>query len=171
MGFSPLEGVPMATRSGSVDPGALLHLLRARRLTVDQLDRVLEHESGLLGLSGSTGNVDQLEPDSPEAELALAVYTYRIAAAVAAMAMAARGLDALVFTAGVGEHSPVVRAAVCARLGFLGLELDASANATAEPDAEIAASGSACRVVVLRAREELVAARAARELLSQGVAD
>ena len=157
----------MATRSGSVDPGALLHLLRARRLTVNELDRMLEHESGLLGLSSGTGNVDELERlGSRDAQLALGVYTYRIAAAVATMAMAAQGLDALVFTAGVGEHSAAVREPVCARLAFLGVELDSDANTAAEPDTEIAASGSTCRVVVLRAREELVAARAARELLS-----
>jgi acetate kinase len=159
MGFTPLEGVPMATRAGSVDPGALLHLLRTNAVTVDELDRALEHDSGLLGLGGSE------DPRDLEDTLALAVYAYRIAGAVAAMAVALGGLDALVFTAGVGEGSASVRAAICARLGFLGVELDAAANERAEPDAEIAAAASSVRVVVVHAREDVVAARAARELL------
>jgi acetate kinase len=165
MGFTPLEGVPMATRSGTVDPGALLHALR-RGLPPEELERVLEHDSGLAGLSGISGRVEELERSGePVAELALAVYAYRIAGAVGALAVALGGLDALVFTAGVGENSGGVRARVCTRLGFLGVELDEDANASARPDAEIAAPGSPVRVVVLRAREDLVAARAARLLL------
>ena len=160
MGFTPLEGVPMATRAGSVDPGALLHLLRTETLTVDALDRALEEQSGLLGLGGSE------DPRRLEGTLALEVYTYRIAGAVAAMAVALGGLDALVFTAGVGEGSAYVRAEICARLAFLGVELDPAANEDAEPDADVATAASAVRVVVLRAREDLVAARAARELLA-----
>src|SRR5438105_4405464 len=159
MGFSPLEGVPMATRSGSVDPGALLHLLRTDAVTLDELDRALEHESGLLGLGGSE------DPRDLEGTEALAVYTYRITAAVGAMATALGGFDALVFTAGVGEGSAAVRSEVCARLRYLGVELDDEANAAAQPDAEIAAAESPVRVVVLRAREDLVVARAVRELL------
>jgi acetate kinase len=119
MGFTPLEGVPMATRAGSVDPGALLFLLRAG-VEVTELDHVLEHESGLTGLAG-TGDVRLLERDtSPTAVLALDIYTYRIAQAVASMATALGGLDALAFTGGVGENSVVVRDAVCLRLGLLG---------------------------------------------------
>jgi acetate kinase len=167
MGFTPLEGIPMATRSGSVDPGALIHLLRTGRVTTEELDRALEQESGLLGVSGRSGSVEELErSSSPDAELALAVFCYRTAQAVAAMSIALGGLDALVFTAGIGEHSARVREQVCARLGFLGVELDADANRTARPDADVAAGGSAVRVVVLRAREELVAARAARAVLA-----
>ena len=166
MGFTPLEGVPMATRAGSVDPGALLYLLR-HHLTLDELDRMLEHESGLAGLSGLSGDVEELErSEQPAAALALNVFAYRVATAVGALAVALGGLDALVFTAGIGEHSPRVRAAVCARLGFLGVELDDSANEGAEPDATISPEGASPRVLVLRAREDLVAARAARELLS-----
>jgi acetate kinase len=165
MGFTPLEGVPMATRPGSVDPGALLYLLR-HHLTLDELDRMLEHDSGLRGLSGAPGDVEELErSDDSAARLALDVFSYRVAAAVAAMAVPLGGLDALVFTAGIGEHSASVRAAVCARLGFLGVELDPGLNRRAEPDAEIAASGSGVRVVVLRAREDVVVARAVRALL------
>ena len=168
MGFTPLEGVPMATRSGSVDPGALLHVLR-RGISPDELEWTLEHESGLAGLSGSSSRVEELEPSGePAAELALAVYTYRIACAVGALAVVLEGLDALVFTAGVGENSAGVRARVCGRLGLLGVELDEAANGSAGPDAEIAAPGSAVRVVVLRAREDLIAATAARALLGLG---
>jgi len=152
MGFTPLEGVPMATRSGSIDPGALLYLLR-QGVSLDELEQSLEHESGLLGLSGISGNVEQLEASAePAAHAALEVFAYRIAAAVAAMAAALDGLDALVFTGGIGEHSARVRRAVCARLGFLGVESGAL--------------DSSVRVVVLRSREDVVAARAARELLS-----
>jgi len=160
MGFTPLEGVPMATRAGTVDPGALLYLLRNDRVTVEELDRVLEHESGLLGLGGTD------DPRQLAGTLALDVYTYRIAVAVGAMATALGGLDALVFTAGVGEHSADVRARVCERLGFLGVAIDVEANRDATPDAEVAAAGSAVRVVVLGAREDIVAARTVRTLLA-----
>jgi acetate kinase len=167
MGFTPLEGVPMATRAGSVDPGALLYLLK-HRLTLEGLDVILEHESGLTGLSGISGDVRELEDsEAPSARLALAVFSYRVATAVGAMATPLGGLDALVFTAGIGENSPAVRAAVTARLGFLGIELDAAVNASARPDATISTAESPVRVVVLEAREDVVAARAARELLRE----
>jgi acetate kinase len=167
MGFTPLEGVPMATRPGSVDPGALLYLLR-HPLGLDELDRTLEHESGLLGLSGLSGDVRELErSDDPAARLALQIFSYRVATAVGAMAVALGGLDALVFTAGIGEHSAAVRADVCVRLAFLGVELDRERNAGAEADAEIGEDGSRVRVVVLRAREDIVAARAARAVISR----
>ena len=164
MGLTPLEGVPMATRAGSVDPGALLYLLR-HGLSVDELDRALEHDSGLLGLSGSD-SVRALDgADDDASRLALEVFSYRVAGAIAAATVALGGLDAVVFTAGMGENSALVRRLVCARLAHLGLELDESANSSAEPDAEIARPDSAVRVVVLGAREDLVAARGAREVL------
>ena len=167
MGFSPLEGVPMATRSGSVDPEIVLHLMRKRNLRLDDVEWALGHESGLLGLSGLTSRVDLLErSDSADAKLALSVWVHRVAGAVGAMVASLGGIDALVFTAGIGENSVEMRARICARLGFLGVQLDDEANRGAEPDAEIAAAGSAVRVVVLRAREDLVAARAARSLLA-----
>jgi acetate kinase len=159
MGFTPLEGVPMATRAGSVDPGALLYLLRGGRMTLDELDHVLEHESGLLGLGGSS------DPRALAGTPALDVYTYRIATAIGAMTVALGGIDALVFTAGVGEHSAEVRERVCARLAFLGVGLDVDANRDAEADADVAAAGTTVRIVVLQAREDVVAARAVRRLL------
>lgn len=161
MGFTPLEGVPMATRAGSVDPGALLYLLR-HGVALDELDQALEHESGLTALAG-TGDVAALEADpSPNAELALDIYCYRIAQAVAAMATGLGGLDALAFTAGVGEHSAAVRSAVCGRLAFLGVSLDERANESTHGDDEIAGSSSNVRVHVITAREDVVVARAVR---------
>jgi acetate kinase len=132
MGFSPLEGVPMATRSGSVDPGALLYLLRERGVSVEDLDASLEHESGLAALGGL---------DEP---LGFAVYTYRIAQAAAAMAVALGGVDALAFSGGVGENRADVRDAIAGLLGFLG----------------------DVRVEVAPAREDVVVARAVRDLLT-----
>ena len=168
MGFTPLEGVPMATRSGSVDPGALLYVQRAHGLSVDDVDRALNSESGLEGLSGGR-DLRQLEVAASRdesARLALEVYTYRIAGSVAAMCAALGGLDAVAFTAGVGEHSPAVRSAVCERLEFLGVKLDRDLNERSTPDADIAAPESDVRVLVVAAREELVAARAVRAFLA-----
>jgi acetate kinase len=164
MGFTPLEGVPMATRAGSLDPGALLYLLRHGVSLVD-LDHALEHESGLVGLAGS-GDVALLEAETSDAAtLALDVYCYRIAQAVAAMVTALGGLDAIVFTAGVGEHSARVRAAVCRRLVHLGVALDDEANADVGADGAIESAASSVEVRVVHAREDLVVARAVRALV------
>ena len=161
MGFTPLEGIPMATRAGSVDPGALLYLLR-HGVSVAELEEALDHESGLTGLAG-TGDVAALEASSsPAAALALDIYCYRIAQAVAAMTSALGGIDALAFTAGVGEHSARVRAGICGRLAFCGVLLDEEANTHAKGEAAIAATGSSVAVHVVRAREDVVVARAVR---------
>jgi acetate kinase len=168
MGFTPLEGVPMATRSGSVDPGALLYVQRVHGLSVDDVDRALNSDSGLKGLSDGR-DLRQLEAAASgddTAQLALAVYAHRIAGAVAAMCAALGGLDAVAFTAGVGEQSPAVRSAVCERLAFLGVRVDPHLNERSAPDADIAAQESGVRVLVIAAHEELVAARAVRALLS-----
>jgi acetate kinase len=170
MGFSPLEGVPMATRSGSVDPGAIVYLLRERELEAESLDHALNFESGLKALAGGDGGMIEIErrvaAGDRDAALALEVLLHRLAGAVAAMAAAGRGMDALAFTAGIGEGSALVRGRLCERLGFLGVELDAARNEAAGPDCDVAADGSSVRVLVVRAREELVAARAARALLA-----
>jgi acetate kinase len=166
MGFSPLDGVPMATRSGALDPAVPLYLIRTKRLDAAAIEQALEEESGLLGVSESSSRVEELERSTdPAAQLALAVFVHRIAGAVAAMAAALRGLDALVFTGGVGERSPGIRNGVCERLGFVGVELDVQANRQAEPDVDIHAGR--VRVVVLRAREDVVAAREARAALAR----
>jgi acetate kinase len=167
MGFSPLDGVPMATRCGSIDAEIVLHLLRSGKMTPSEIEDALERESGLLGLSGISARVEELErSDDSAARLALDVFAYRIAGAVSALAVPLQGLDALVFTGGVGEHSASVRAAVCGRLHFLGVELDDDLNAGAVPDADVAAAGSRVRIAVVRAREDLVAARAVRAALA-----
>ena len=161
MGFSPLEGVPMTTRAGSVDPGALLHLLREGLLELPDLERELEHESGLAGLSeGGSGDIREASP------LALDVYVHRVAGAVGAAAAALGGLDALVFTAGIGERSPETRARIAERLRVRGGAVDPAANAAARGDADISGEGASVRTLVVAAREEIVAARAARELLA-----
>jgi acetate kinase len=169
MGFSPLEGVPMTTRSGSIDPGALLYALREHGLDAEAADRELNLEAGLRGLSGLDG-MREVEHAVGEgdaaAELALAVFAHRVAQAVAAMATSAGGLDAVVFTAGIGENSGLVRERVCARFAYLGAELDPGLNATAKPDCDVAGAESPVRILVIRAREELVGARAARVLLA-----
>jgi acetate kinase len=170
MGFTPLEGIPMATRSGSVDPGALLYVQRAHGLSFEDVDRALNTESGLAGLSGGRDMraLEAAAPDDEGARLALRVYAYRIAREVAGMGAALGGLDAIVFTAGVGERSPRVRAAVCQRLSFLGVELDPELNERSVRDADVAAGESNVGVLVIAAREELIAARAVRSLLERG---
>jgi acetate kinase len=165
MGFTPLEGVPMATRPGSVDPGALLHLLR-RGVRLDELDDAIEHRSGLLALSGTSGDVEELELSGDDrAGFALDLFGYRVGTAVGAMSVALGGLDALVFTAGIGENSARMRAGICSHLAFLGVELHPGRNEEGHADSDISADSSSVRVVVVRAREEVVAARDARALL------
>jgi acetate kinase len=167
MGYSPLDGVPMATRSGSIDPEIALHLLRARLVRLEELEHALEHESGLLGLSGRSARLEELQQaDDASSRLALAVFAHRVAGAVAAMTASLGGLDALVFTAGIGENSAPARTDICGRLAFLGVELDPERNASAQPDVDIGADGARVRVVVVRAREDVVAARAARARLA-----
>ena len=166
MGYSPLDGVPMATRSGSIDPEIPLHLLRAGLLELEQLEHALENDSGLRGLSGRSARYEELQAaDDAPSRLALGVFAHRVAGAVAAMAASLGGLDALVFTAGIGENSAHARASICGRLRFLGVELDEARNERARPDAEIGREGASARVVVVRAREDMVAARAARRRL------
>lgn len=171
MGFSPLEGVPMATRSGSVDPGALIYLMREHGLGLGELEHALNFDSGLAGLAGASGSMVELQRAAlrgdADAELAIELFVHHVAGAVAAMAVSAGGLDALVFTAGIGEGSSIVRDRVCRSLAFLGVQLDEGRNEEANPDCDVASAGSPVRVLVLRAREEIVAARAARELLAR----
>jgi acetate kinase len=162
MGFTPLEGVPMATRAGSVDPGALLYLLR-HGVTPDELDAALEHESGWQAFAGTADLEQLLHSSSQDARLALDVFAYRVAQAVGAMATALGGIDALAFTGGVGEHAAPVRLDICDRLSFLGVELDRQANENGAD--QIAAAHTPVRVHVVPAREDLMVARAVRSLL------
>ena len=171
MGFTPLEGLVMATRSGSVDPGLVLWLLRRGGLSVDEVSEGLERASGLAGLAGGTGDVRQVVAAAGEDEaaaLALGVYLHRLRREVAAMAAATNGLDVLVFTGGVGEHQPVIRAGAAEGLAFLGVHVDRRRNETATPDADISEEGAGVQTVVVTAREDLEIARQVRSTLADG---
>ncbi len=171
MGFTPLEGLVMATRSGSVDPGLLLWLLQHGGLSQDELAHALEHESGLLGLAGTADMREvlaQADRGDETARLALEVYVHRLVGAVAAMAASLGGIDALIFTGGVGERAPVVRELAVARLGFLALAVDGGRNGAASGDADVSADGAAARTLVIGAREDLEIARQARAVVAGG---
>lgn len=129
MGFSTLDGIPMATRPGWLDPGVILHLLQQKKLSADQVEDMLYHRAGLLGVSGINADTrDLLEDGRPEAREALDLFTLRIAGEIGRMSVTLGGLDAIVFTAGIGEHQPQIRAAVLQRLAWLGVTVDDKAN-------------------------------------------
>jgi acetate kinase len=158
MGFTPLEGVMMGSRSGSLDPGILIHLMNQRGLKADELDHLLNHESGLLGISGVSTEMEQviaaMERGDSRSHLAFGLFAHSVRSHIGAMAASLGGIpDALVFTGGIGEHSPVVRSAVCAGLRGFGLELDEERNGNAPVDADIATKISAARILVVRSQE------------------
>lgn len=170
MGFSALDGLMMGTRTGALDPGALLYLMEIEKLSLERVAQLLYHESGLLGVSGTSSEPRVLlrlkdgdGEDATRARDALALYVRRIVREIGALAAVLGGLDLLVFTAGVGEHNPAIRERVCAGLGFLGVRLDADANAIDAP--VISAAGSGVIVGVEPTNEEWIAARYARALL------
>ncbi len=168
MGFTPLEGLMMGTRSGTVDPGILFYLAKEKGQTPDQLDAALNHSSGLLGVSGISGDYREVEAAAAggddRAGLALEIYAARVRSAIGALAATLGGLDALVFAAGVGENSASLRAAACEGLSFLGVRIDPAVNGGHPRDADIAAADSPARVLVIRTREELMIAREVRRL-------
>jgi acetate kinase len=169
MGFTPLEGLVMATRSGTIDPGLVLWLQEHAGMPAAELASTLEHRSGLLALAGTADLESILEQEGAgdeNAALAVAVYVHRVRGSVAAMAAAMDGLDVLVFTGGVGENSAAVRGRVCDGLGFLGVELDAGRNEAPELDADIGVRDAPVRSVAVRSREDLQIARAVRAVLS-----
>ena len=163
MGFTPLEGLMMGTRSGSVDPGILLYWMREKGLSADELDRMLNQESGLKGVSGLSGDLRNIDAaiakGNARAQLAFDVYVHRLRSGVGAMLATLGGLDALVFTGGVGEHSPAIRAAVCGAFGFLGVSVARDKNESATFDGDIAAPESKVRVVIIEAQEDWAIAR------------
>jgi acetate kinase len=168
MGFTPLDGLVMATRSGSVDPGMLIWLLEHSGLEPREVGDALEHASGLAGLAGRGDMREVLAlaaGGDQRAALALDVYVHRLRASIAAMAAAMDGLDALVFTGGVGENAPEVRERAAAGLGFLGVELDLPANASTTGDGRIGSPSAAVGAVVVTAREDVEIARQVRALL------
>src|SRR5271165_2083302 len=158
MGFTPLEGVMMGTRTGSVDPAILTFLMRQDKLNADQIDRLLNQESGLLGVSGVSSDMRDIlaaiKQGNERAKLAFDIFVHRLQSAVGGMAAVLGGLDVLVFTAGVGENSPEVRAAVCSTLEFLGLKLNSKVNQQPSLDCDIATADSRVHILVIRAEED-----------------
>jgi acetate kinase len=170
MGFTPLDGLVMGSRSGAVDPGLLIYVLRHKGLDPDRLDHALNHESGLLGMSGIASDMRRVlaaaATGDPRAGLAIDVYVHRLRQTIGGMVVSLGGIDALVFTAGVGEHSPEIRWCTCDGLGFLGLELDHAVNAASRPDADVASPESAARVLVIATREDLTMLREVTRLIA-----
>ncbi len=169
MGFTPMEGLVMATRSGSVDPGLILWVQRRGQLSAGDVEQVLEHESGLLGLSGVSGDlrrvIEAADAGEEHAQLAYDTYVYRLQTAVAAMTAAMGGIDGLVFTGGAGEASSRLRADTCVGLGFLGVSLEDALNEGFKGDGVVSTPGGDPAVLVVQAREDLEIARHVRELV------
>ncbi len=169
MGFTPLDGLVMQTRVGSIDPGLLLWLLERSPADPATLRQILEHQSGLKGLSGTSGDLRDVlgarDLGDADAALALDVFVHRLVREIGAMAASARGLDLLVFTGGIGEHSPNLRAATTARLSHLGVELDAESN-RAMADADVSAGAAVVRTVVVTAAEDVEICREVASVLS-----
>ncbi len=171
MGFTPLEGLMMGSRSGSVDPGILIYLLRQEGFSADLLDEMLNKSSGLKGVSGVSADVRQIlaaiSENNAQAKLAFDVYIHRLRAQIGAMAASLKGLDGLVFTAGVGENSLEVRAAACEGFEFLGLKIDPEKNANAPKDQDISTSDSTVRVLVIQTQEDWSIAQECWQILRQ----
>ena len=177
MGFTPLEGLVMATRCGSVDPGLIVWLLQHGALSLGEVAAGLESSSGLSGLAGlpdRSGDMRQVriaaDQGEPGARLAVDVHAHRLRREIAAMAAAMNGLDALVFTGGIGEHQPAVRADAAAGLAFLGVAIDPARNNATSADGEITAPGATVRTVVVTAREDVEVARQVRAVLQRAPA-
>lgn len=161
MGFSPLDGVPMGTRPGALDPGVLLHLMRERGMSAGQLEHLLYRESGLLGLSGISNDMRVLlESRAPRAQLAIDYFVHHIARQIGALAAVLGGVDGLVFTAGIGEHSPEIRARILQACAWLGVTLDADANLRGGP--HISTPHSTVAAWVVPTNEELMIAQHTR---------
>jgi acetate kinase len=171
MGFTPLEGLMMGTRSGSVDPGIMTYLMRQGGFTGQQLDNLLNTKSGLLGISGISGDMRQIvaamKDGHPRAKLAFEIFVHRLQAGIGAMLALLNGMDVLVFTAGIGENSPEVRAAACANFAFLGLKIDAAKNLQLSADQDISLIESPVRVLIVRAQEDWAIARDCWRLISE----
>lgn len=163
MGFTPLEGLMMGTRSGSLDPGLLLHFLQHGEYSPDQMNNVLNKESGLLGVSGISGDMrtimDAQSTGNLRAKLALDVFIHRLRQGIGAMLAVLGGLDALIFTGGIGEHADLVRAEACANFGYIGLHIDEAKNTHVQGDQNIARADSTARVLVIKAEEDWMIAR------------
>jgi acetate kinase len=164
MGFTALDGLPMGTRTGAIDPGVILHLMSERRMSLSDVTDLLYKRSGLLGMSGVSSDVrDLLASDSPRARGALDVFVYRVGRELGSLVAALGGLDALVFTAGIGEYAPSIRARICRDAAWLGTDLDEAANASGGP--RITTSAGSATAWVIPTNEELVIARHTLELI------
>jgi acetate kinase len=173
MGFTTLDGLMMGSRSGAIDPGILIYLLRQSHYSIEELDNVLNKASGLRGISGVSSDLrevlEAIAQGNPRAQLAWDIYVHRLQASIGAMLASLGGLDALVFTAGVGEKSPGIRQAACEAFGFLGLKLDLEKNQQQPVDEDIAANDSAVRVLVIKTQEDWAIAQQCWQLLQTKV--
>jgi acetate kinase len=165
MGFTPLDGLVMATRCGSVDPGLLLWIEEHEGLPPHEIAHSLEHSSGLVGLADTADMQEILRRADPDARLALEVYLHHLTAGIAAMTASLGGLDCVVFTGSVGEHAALIREQAAGRLGYLGVSVDQRLNSSAEPDADISTADAAARTLVVTAREDLEIAAGVERLL------
>ncbi len=169
MGMTPAEGLVMGTRSGDLDPAILLHMARVEKLSPDDVDNIINKKSGLLGVSGVTSDMRDVEAGAARgdarAALALAIFCYRIKKYIGSYAAAMGGLDAVVFTGGIGENSDNVRAITCQGLEFLGLELDAEKNASARTKMDLSVENARVRALLVPTNEELMIARETVEVL------
>jgi len=173
MGFTPQEGLVMGTRSGSIDPGILIYLLRHKGMDVEKLDHALSFESGLLGVSGVSADMRQVLAalrENPDARLAIDVYIHRLRQTIGAMAATLGGVDGLVFTGGIGEHAWQIREWACQNLGHLGLQLEPAANAACKPDADVSSAASQARILVIATNEDLTILRETKQLFSSTAA-
>lgn len=172
MGFTPLDGLMMGSRSGAVDPGILIHLIRQEGYTADRLDRELNQESGLQGISGVSADLRQvmaaIEADNNRAKLALDIYIHRLRSCIGSMLASLEGLDALVFTAGVGENSAIVRSLACQAFEFLGVRLDQPQNESCPVDQDIATADATVRVLVIHTQEDWAIAQACFQEIHEG---
>lgn len=169
MGFTPLEGLMMGTRSGSIDPGVLTYLMRSTHISGEELDEILNKRSGLRGISGVSSDMRdilaEMERGNELAQLAFEMFVHRLQAGIGSMAAVLGGMDALIFTGGIGEHSPEVRLKACANLGFLGVQLVAAKNIDPPLDSDISATESKSHVLVIRSQEDWAIARECWKLM------
>lgn len=173
MGFTPMEGLMMGSRSGSIDPGVILYLMRTEGLDAAAVNDLLNHRSGLLGVSAISSDLRSIETAAlegdPRAELAITMFVHRLRAGIGSMVASLGGVDALVFTAGIGEHSARIREEACAAFAFLGLRLDPERNRASGSDRSVAAADSTVEVLVVHAREEWAIAVDSYRILSGGI--
>jgi acetate kinase len=167
MGFTPAAGVPMSTRSGDLDPGLVWHLAQTEHVTAQQFHRMINHESGLLGVSETSSDLRDLlglEASDVRAAEAIALFCYQVKKWIGAFTAALGGLDTLVFAGGIGENAPAIRARICEGLGFLGVQFDENRNAAGEP--VISADAGHVQVRVIRTDEDVIIAKAVFRLLA-----